>query len=151
MKSIDIGKDMLNPGEQAAWSKIEHSFSSVKPVKPRKGFATRWLLVEQKHALAEQKRRELWLAVGNGTAMLAILCVIAITLWPQFSLPGTVFAGALDSLLNGLAFLVASISLGLSLFRSFSLLVWLGVATAFFSLLAMWTALFSRTSVQVEN
>ncbi len=151
MKSIDMGKAMLTPGEQAVWSKIERSFRSVKATRPRKGFAARWLLVEQKHALAEQKHRELWLAVGNGTAILAILCVIAITFWPQFSLPGTVFAGVLESLLNGLAFLVASISLGLSLFRSFSLLVWLGVATAFFSLLAMWTALFSRVSVQLEN
>lgn len=149
-KRHDANLDPMTKGESAAWSKIEQSFGSAKLIGPSRGFASRWLLVQREQELAERKRREVWLAFGNGAAILVILGVIAITMWPLFSQPATLFASALESLLDGLTFFIVWIGVGLSLFQKFSAVAWFMMAFAFFGLVALWTSLFSRV-VEIHN
>jgi hypothetical protein len=147
----DQESEMMTKEEQAAWSKIEEKLYSVKPIKPRKGFAGRWLLVSEKRELAERKHRELWLALANGTAILAILGVIAIFVWPVFSQPASFFVNAFESLLDGITFVVIFIGVGLSLVQDFPLIAWLLLAAAFFCLLALWASLFSRIRLEIAE
>ena len=139
--------DSMTKAETAAWAKIEQNFHSVKLVGPRKGFAGRWLQTQHQQEIAERRNRELWLALGNGTAILAILGVIVFAIWPVFGQPASLLATALDALLDGLTFMMVCVSLGLSMIETFSLLVWLAMATAFFCLIALWASLFSRVIV----
>lgn len=138
---------MMTKAETDAWAKIELSFRAAMPVSPRKGFASRWLQVNRQQELEERKRRELWLALGNGTAVLVILGVISFTIWPLFSQPATLFASLLDSFLDGVTVVVIAIGFSLSVFQSLTMLAWLAVAIGFFSLVALWTSLFTRVMV----
>lgn len=135
--------------ESAAWAAIEHSFRSTKRVAPRRGFGARWLLAQRQQDLSERKRRDLWLAIGNGTAILVILALVSVSTWPLFSQPANLVAAVLESFFDRLALLFVWFGVALAVFKNFSLLAWFGVAMAFFSLIALWTSLFSR--VMVEN
>lgn len=144
----EANPDLMTKEESVAWAKIEQGFRAAKALNPHKGFARRWLQMQQRRQLAERKQRELWLALGNGTAILVILGVIAITIWPLFGKPATLVAGALEAVFDGLMFIAVYIGMGLSIFQTFTPWVWLVVATGFFSLLALWVSLFSRLAVE---
>jgi hypothetical protein len=132
--------------ETSAWSEIEHSFRTAKAIGPRKGFANRWMHVQRQHQLIERKQREFWLALGNGTAIFAILGVIALTIWPIFQ-PTSIFTSLLESLLDTLTFVGVLAAAIISFLETFSLLIWFGAALGFFSLIAVWVSLFSRVAV----
>lgn len=138
----------MTRAESAAWPKIEKSFRSAKLVAPRKGFSNRWMHLQGQHQLVEKKRREIWLALGNGTAILAFLGVIAITIWPVFDLPGSIFTSALEIVFETLTFILVLADISLSVFQVFPLLVWFTIALAFFGLVALWASLFSRVTVE---
>lgn len=143
---FELRMDPMTREESAAWSKVEHSFRSAKLVSPRKGFVNRWLPVQRHQQLLERRHREIWLAVGNSLAILAILAVIAFTIWPVFQ-PASIFTSVLESIFDALTFVIVLIGVSLSFLQGFTLVVWFAIALAFFSLIALWTSLFSRVVV----
>lgn len=145
---FDANLDPMAKEESSAWSKIEYSFRSARPIAPRRGFADRWLKAQHSRDLVARKHRDLWLAIGNGTAILVILGVIAITLWPTIGQPASLFAGVLESLLDILRFVAVWFGVGLTLLQKLTPLVWFMVAMAFFGLIALWTVIFSRAYVE---
>ncbi len=115
----------MTPQEQAAWSKIDRSLRSVKLVAPNLGFASRWLAVEQKRSIAESKRREVWLALGNSAAILLILGAIVIVLWSFFRQSYNL-TGLVAYIIKSLTDIVVAVRLWISSHQSFSLFAWLG-------------------------
>lgn len=133
--------------ETAAWSQIENSFRAAQFAAPRKGFANRWMQVQYRHQLLERKHREAWLALGNATAIFAILGVIVVTLIPSFGLPGSILSSVIDFLLGTLTFLLMVVEISVSFLGAIPLLIWFTVALAFFALIAFWASLFSRVAM----
>jgi hypothetical protein len=142
--------------EQRAWSKIEGSFRSARPAEPREGFGSRWLSVEKKSAVAEQKRREHWLMLGNITAILVLLGVIGIILWSFFREPNSL-SNLFSLVIKGMTDFVIAVRLWISSHHNFSLIAWLStgwiyvVVLSAISLLAVMLANLGEVSMAREE
>jgi hypothetical protein len=142
--------------EQRAWSKIEGSFRSARPAEPREGFASRWLSIQKKSAVAEQKRREHWLMLGNVTAILVLLGVIGFILWSFFREPNGL-SDLFSFLIKGVTDFVITVRLWISSQHNFSFFTWLGagwifiVALSAISLLAVMLTNLGDVSTAAEE
>jgi hypothetical protein len=144
---LEAKMDPMTREESTAWSNIENSFRSTKLISPRKGFTNRWMHLQRQHARADQRHREAWLALGNGTAILAILFVIALTVFPVLTQQGTILSSLFEFVLDSFTFVIVAIDVLFTFIQALPLLAWFVIALAFFSLVALWASLFSRVAV----
>ena len=143
----DSKMDVMTRPEAAVLSQIEDTFRSAKMVKPRKGFANRWLHLQRHQLLAERKRREAWLAFGNVTAILVILLVIVFTLWPMLEKPASILSMVIDPIVGLMTFIIVAFNVAFNFSQNISLLAWATVIFAFLGLTGLWVSFFSRISV----
>jgi hypothetical protein len=143
----DANFEPMDRQESEAWLQIEQTLRTSKMVKPRNGFANRWLHIQRQQLLAERKRREAWLAFGNVTAILVILMVILFTLWPMLEKPASILSWVIDPIVGLFTVILVSFNVAFSFAQNISALAWATVGLAFIGLTGVWASFFNRITV----